>query len=279
MVAVFATMTLALLCGWFGRRSLAVALFACCLALCVGLFLFESTAPSTVPDDVDTNGGDSAKRCGDGWGRSLASHDHSHLNYCTSAGCSLLLALTAAMTLQYAKASCLPLVYGARGDVGGARQHAQFSPRFSYRTPDSPIVWRSSLVVAVRQSMSHLPATATSTSQRKFGILAVWSIIIAMCCCGRCDQLAVSAATICVAADVAEFPAIKRAASVLSLYYRALRVNFGQSYCKVAWVMSHVQRQTMDSKRELSRPFDSRRAGNKASKRAFALVFGRYRCE
>ena len=27
MVAVFATMTLALLCGWFGRRSLAVALF------------------------------------------------------------------------------------------------------------------------------------------------------------------------------------------------------------------------------------------------------------
>ena len=30
MVAVFATMTLALICGWIGRRSLAVALFAAC---------------------------------------------------------------------------------------------------------------------------------------------------------------------------------------------------------------------------------------------------------
>ena len=27
MVAVFATMSLALICGWFGRRSLAIALF------------------------------------------------------------------------------------------------------------------------------------------------------------------------------------------------------------------------------------------------------------
>ena len=29
MVAVFAMMSLALICGWFGRRWLAVALFAC----------------------------------------------------------------------------------------------------------------------------------------------------------------------------------------------------------------------------------------------------------
>jgi Family of unknown function (DUF5993) len=45
MVAVFATMTLALLCGWIGRRSLAVALFALCLTLSIGLFLFEIYSP------------------------------------------------------------------------------------------------------------------------------------------------------------------------------------------------------------------------------------------
>jgi hypothetical protein len=45
MVAVFATMTLALLCGWIGRRSLAVVLFALCLALSIGLFLFEIYSP------------------------------------------------------------------------------------------------------------------------------------------------------------------------------------------------------------------------------------------
>ena len=45
MVAVFATITLALICGWLGGRSLAVALFAACLALFVGLFLFEIYSP------------------------------------------------------------------------------------------------------------------------------------------------------------------------------------------------------------------------------------------
>ncbi len=45
MVAVFATMTLALILGWFGRRSLAVALFAASLVLSIGLFLFEIYSP------------------------------------------------------------------------------------------------------------------------------------------------------------------------------------------------------------------------------------------
>lgn len=45
MVAVFATMTLALVYAWFGRRSLAVTLFTCCLALAAGLFLFEIYSP------------------------------------------------------------------------------------------------------------------------------------------------------------------------------------------------------------------------------------------
>ena len=45
MVAVFATMSLALICGWFGRRSLAVALFVVGLALSLGLFLFEIYSP------------------------------------------------------------------------------------------------------------------------------------------------------------------------------------------------------------------------------------------
>ena len=45
MVAVFATMSLALICGWVGRRSLAVALFAACLLLSIGLFLFEIYSP------------------------------------------------------------------------------------------------------------------------------------------------------------------------------------------------------------------------------------------
>lgn len=41
MVAVFGAMTLALICGWIDRRSLAVALFVISLALSIGLFLFE----------------------------------------------------------------------------------------------------------------------------------------------------------------------------------------------------------------------------------------------
>lgn len=45
MVAVFATLSLALICGWVGRRSLAVALFALWLALSIGLFLFEIYSP------------------------------------------------------------------------------------------------------------------------------------------------------------------------------------------------------------------------------------------
>ena len=45
MVAVFATMALALVLGWFGRRSLAVALFAACIGLTIGLFLFEIYSP------------------------------------------------------------------------------------------------------------------------------------------------------------------------------------------------------------------------------------------
>ncbi len=45
MVAVFATMTLALIFGWLGRWSLAVALFAGCLVLSIGLFLFEIYSP------------------------------------------------------------------------------------------------------------------------------------------------------------------------------------------------------------------------------------------
>ncbi|MEO8186966.1 MAG: DUF5993 family protein [Burkholderiaceae bacterium] len=45
IVAVFATMSLALICGWFGRRSIAVALFVVSLALSIGLFLFETYSP------------------------------------------------------------------------------------------------------------------------------------------------------------------------------------------------------------------------------------------
>ena len=41
MVAVFATMLLALICGWIGRQWLAVALFAASLVLSTWLFLFE----------------------------------------------------------------------------------------------------------------------------------------------------------------------------------------------------------------------------------------------
>ena len=48
MVAVFAAMTLALICGWFGSRTLAVALFFGCLVLSIGLFLFEIYSPESV---------------------------------------------------------------------------------------------------------------------------------------------------------------------------------------------------------------------------------------
>ena len=45
MVAVFATMSFALICCWFSRWSLAVTLLVLCLVLSIGLFLFEIYSP------------------------------------------------------------------------------------------------------------------------------------------------------------------------------------------------------------------------------------------
>ena len=45
MAAVLATMSLALICGYIGRRWLAVTLFAACLLFSVGLFLYEIYSP------------------------------------------------------------------------------------------------------------------------------------------------------------------------------------------------------------------------------------------
>ena len=47
MVAIFATMSLALIFGWLGRRLLAVGLLVLCLTLSIGLFLFEIYSPET----------------------------------------------------------------------------------------------------------------------------------------------------------------------------------------------------------------------------------------
>jgi hypothetical protein len=46
MVAVFATLLVAFICGWFGRRRLAVGSFAACMLLAVGLFLWEIYDPT-----------------------------------------------------------------------------------------------------------------------------------------------------------------------------------------------------------------------------------------
>lgn len=45
MVAVFATMSLALICAWFGWRGLSIASFAASLLLATGLFLYEIYSP------------------------------------------------------------------------------------------------------------------------------------------------------------------------------------------------------------------------------------------
>lgn len=45
MVAVFTAMSLALIAVWFGRRWVAVALFAISLVLAFGLFLYEIYSP------------------------------------------------------------------------------------------------------------------------------------------------------------------------------------------------------------------------------------------
>ena len=45
MVAVLAAMSLALFCGYAGRRRLAVGLFAVSLCLGIGLFLYEIYSP------------------------------------------------------------------------------------------------------------------------------------------------------------------------------------------------------------------------------------------
>lgn len=47
MVAIFATMLLALLAAWFGRSAIAVGIVAVCLALTLWLFLFEIYSPAT----------------------------------------------------------------------------------------------------------------------------------------------------------------------------------------------------------------------------------------
>jgi hypothetical protein len=45
MLAVFATMSLALLTGYFGPRWFAILSMLVCLALSIGLFLFEIYSP------------------------------------------------------------------------------------------------------------------------------------------------------------------------------------------------------------------------------------------
>jgi hypothetical protein len=45
MLAVFATMSVALLAGYYGRRWCAVLLMLVCLALSIWLFLFEVYSP------------------------------------------------------------------------------------------------------------------------------------------------------------------------------------------------------------------------------------------
>jgi hypothetical protein len=45
MLVVFATMSLALLAGYYGPRWLAVLSILTCLALSIGLFLFEIYSP------------------------------------------------------------------------------------------------------------------------------------------------------------------------------------------------------------------------------------------
>jgi hypothetical protein len=45
MAAVFATLSLALVIGWFGRRSLAILFVAVALVLAVKLFLWEIYSP------------------------------------------------------------------------------------------------------------------------------------------------------------------------------------------------------------------------------------------
>lgn len=45
MAAVFATMSLALICVWLEWRRPSIALFASSLALAIGLFLFEIYSP------------------------------------------------------------------------------------------------------------------------------------------------------------------------------------------------------------------------------------------
>jgi hypothetical protein len=45
MVVVFATMSVALLAGFYGPRWFAILSFLVCLALSIGLFLFEVYSP------------------------------------------------------------------------------------------------------------------------------------------------------------------------------------------------------------------------------------------
>jgi Family of unknown function (DUF5993) len=47
MAAVFATMSLAFLSGWFDRRSLAITILIICLALSICEFLYEIYSPET----------------------------------------------------------------------------------------------------------------------------------------------------------------------------------------------------------------------------------------
>lgn len=47
MAVVFATLTLALVVGWFSRPRIAIALAVICLLLAVKLFLFEIYSPET----------------------------------------------------------------------------------------------------------------------------------------------------------------------------------------------------------------------------------------
>ena len=119
-------MTLALLCGWIGRRSLAVVLFALCLALSIGLFLFKK---STVPNTDSGCRGSRPNSTGcaprafmiDSRKPMTTQRLLALLNYVYLSLVIFVIAgiLTGAMTLQYANGElpCPPMSAGARCDV------------------------------------------------------------------------------------------------------------------------------------------------------------------
>ena len=222
-----------------GGRSLAVALFVLCLALSIGLFLFEIYSPEYgfrmpwIQTEFELMS--ATWFMIEGVQTMTTQRLLAWLNYVYLLLVMFVIAgiLTAAMTLQYANGElpcplCLLERVAMLGVCFGIMLN--FRHGFSYQNTGFSLLFAIVLlVIAVRQSLLDIyPRPGHEyIGSAIFGIhMPVWSIIIALCLLtAYAIKLAILGGDEYLrGAEPSEFPAIKKIADILGLYVIAICV-------------------------------------------------------